>query len=157
MLGVMWACEPVRTHHGLCLQLICTKSDFSLQFPTLPCPDEEVVSFALFDVQPGHTLHCNDGALLWGKVHLQMRAGLESCMIFCPEGCLVKLRNVWQVASGVWRHAVGDKLASQWLYLKHDRTSSSLGPLSALAGPDLIPPAQTPRKLVTARPRYDLY
>ena len=124
MLGVMWTCELVRTHHGWCLQFICTKQDFSLQFPTLPLPDEEVVSFALFDVQvgvweiplrlqPRYTLHCDDSALLWGKVHLQMLAGLESCMIFCPEGCPFKLRNVWQIASGVRPHAVGDKLASQ--------------------------------------------
>ena len=103
-------------HPGQCLRLIKSKTS-SLQLHTLPCPDEEVVNSALFDVQmgiwkiplllqPGYALHCDDGALLWGKVHLQMLAGLESCMMFCPEGCPFKHRMVLQVVAAAVRPLV---------------------------------------------------
>ena len=125
MLGVMWICSLVPAHRGWCVQLIKSKTRLKPAIPTLPCPDEEVVCFAPSDVQvniwkipllpqPGDALHCDDGALLWGKVHLQILAGLGSCIIFCPEGCPFKHRKVWQVvAAGMRPLVVVVKVVSQ--------------------------------------------
>ena len=84
-----------------------------LQSHTLPSPDEQVVGVPSCDVhmaiwkfpsmvQPSDTLHCNDDAVVWGKVVLQVLAALGSCSIFC-QAFPVKVRMGRQLnASGVW-------------------------------------------------------